>query len=226
MKKNLPSNEYILIHRNINENLVVCKNPTAFYIWVKCLLRANFKDTIFYLGKKKIKLKRGQFLISYPKFSKEISISQTTLYDWISIFQKERMLERKSYSKYTVISILNYNRYQQGRKVVRKMAGKVTGKQSESKKKRKITNAFIEKMEKSEEFRWLDIEDQHKRWKDWKASKDKRFKNNQAAFRNWLRKANDFLYEKQPELKNKKKTKKKRVKDWHVEQLKKKGVLK
>jgi hypothetical protein len=134
-KKKKPTSGFISLHRSINENTVVCKNPTAFYIWVKCLLRANFKNTTFYLGKKKISLKKGQFLISYPKFSDEIGVSQTTLYDWILIFEKERMIERKSYSKYTVISILNYSYYQQVRKVFRKMAGKQTGKQKESKKK-------------------------------------------------------------------------------------------
>jgi hypothetical protein len=45
----------------------------------------------------------------------------------------------------------------------------------------------------------LDVNNEYEKWKDWMAAKGKTFKNYQAAFRNWLRNAEEFKKEKQPE---------------------------
>lgn len=90
------------------------------------------------------------------------------------------------------------------------------------KRKKEISPIFLKKLKEDEKYRWLDVDDQLERWKDWKSSRGRAFKNNQAAFRNWLRKSLDFLYQKQPELKGKKKEKPR--KDWHAEHhLEKRG---
>jgi hypothetical protein len=44
-------------------------------------------------------------------------------------------------------------------------------------------------------FRGIDVGHELEKFDDWKAAKGKRFKDDRAAFRNWLRKAEEFALE-------------------------------
>lgn len=44
-------------------------------------------------------------------------------------------------------------------------------------------------------FRGVDVEREYAKFLDWKEAKGRRFKDDRAAFRNWLRKAEDFAGE-------------------------------
>lgn len=83
------------------------KNTTRLFI--HCLLKANWKDGKFE-GKE---IKRGSFVTSLPKLSEETGLSiqqvRTSLKHLISTGE----LTDKSYTKFRVITIVNYDKYQE-----------------------------------------------------------------------------------------------------------------
>jgi len=48
-------------------------------------------------------------------------------------------------------------------------------------------------------FRLVNVEDEYEKFEDYKKSTGRRYKDNRAAFRNWLRKAVSFVVEKNPD---------------------------
>jgi len=215
----------IWLHRKLLEDIIF-DNEKGLKVWLWCLLKASWKERIVLLGRNKIKINKGQFIFGREKASEELKMSPSTAYFWMRFLRVNSYINIKTTNKYSIISVKNWQKYQSvNSKVNNKKTTKRQQKDTNNKvnkvnkvnKRReggKISLPFIKKLKENEKFRWLDIDDELERWKDWKTSKGRVFKNNQAAFRNWLRKSLDFLYEKQPELKGRKKEKPRR--DWHA----------
>lgn len=78
-------------------------------LFIHCLLKANYKDKEW----KGITIKRGSFVTSLPKLSEEtgLTVQQTrTSLDKLILTNN---ITNKSYTKYRVISIVNYESYQE-----------------------------------------------------------------------------------------------------------------
>ena len=205
-------NGWVKLHRKIKDNLV-WTNDKALKIFINCLFRANFEDKTIFVGRKKVKLKAGQFVTSYPKFAQEVGYSQSTAYYWLELLELERMIERLPKGSYTIITVLNYDRYQGiERKVERLKKGQRKVKETEkkdkkekkdknkrestpkkpNKKNRDILNSseFVSLMQK--EFPALDVKQELLKAEDWLRAKGRRYKDYTAFARNWLRKAEEF----------------------------------
>ena len=64
-----------------------------------------------------------------------------------------------------------------------------------SKERVVITPTFLNQLKEDNEFRLCKIDYELKKWQDWKLANGKSPENNQASFRNWLRKAIEFSKE-------------------------------
>ena len=105
-------NGWIKIHRKILNNLIF-ENEKALKIWLWCLLEANHRDNSCLVGRQKIILKRGQFLFGSLKAKNELKMAIGTIWYWLNFFKSENQIKIKSTNKYSIITIINYNRYQQ-----------------------------------------------------------------------------------------------------------------
>lgn len=81
----------------------------AFTIWMHVLLLANWTDGYF----KGNPIKRGELVTSINNLMLVTGIkSDNTIRKWLKIFENEKMITLKSTNKYTHISIVNYDKFQ------------------------------------------------------------------------------------------------------------------
>lgn len=104
-------NGYVCLWRK-SLNSLVFGNEKCWKIWCWCLMRANFKENTFLLGRKKITIKPGQFVMGLKKSKEELDLAVSTIHYWLSFLEDEEMVELKKTNKYTIITIKNWKDYQ------------------------------------------------------------------------------------------------------------------
>ena len=98
---------FIVIQRKITEwQYFDC--PTALYLWIRILVKANWKDGWF-AGKP---IPRGSFATSIGNFADEINLHPNTVRKWLKKFEQAGQITVKSTNKYTLITVVNYAKYQ------------------------------------------------------------------------------------------------------------------
>lgn len=78
-------------------------------LFIHCLLSANWRDGKF----EDIEIKRGSFVTSYRKLSEELNLSIQNIRTSISHLKLTGELTFTKHSKFLIITINNYNEYQQ-----------------------------------------------------------------------------------------------------------------
>jgi len=112
---------WIKLHRKIIDSDVFA-DPMLFKLWCLCLLKANHKESHYKIDgvNMPVKMSPGQFITGryelhkefYPRKRKK-NKSAITLWRKLQILENMDILNIKSYTKYSIISILNWNKYQQ-----------------------------------------------------------------------------------------------------------------
>ena len=102
---------WIKLHRKLLDNPIF-ENEKALKIWIWFLLKATHTEREQLVGLQVIKLKKGQFIIGRKKASKELNINESTIYKYIKVFEKLKMITTKSNNKLTVVSIEKWEDYQ------------------------------------------------------------------------------------------------------------------
>ena len=115
------NNGYVKLWRKSMINTIF-DDANLWKLWTMCLMLASHKEhEIIPDGLlKKIIIKQGQFITGrsilhqdyYPKKHKE-NKSPITLWRWMQFLQKCEYLNIKSTTKYSIVSILNWELYQQ-----------------------------------------------------------------------------------------------------------------
>lgn len=100
-------NEYIKLNRKIIR-WEWYMNINVKTLFIHCLLKANWKDGRFE-GKE---IKRGSFVTSLEKLSIETGMSVRQIRTALDKLQMTGELTSKSYSKYRIITVVNYTQYQ------------------------------------------------------------------------------------------------------------------
>lgn len=153
-------NGCILLSRALLDS-VVFQNEKWLKVWVWCLLRANFKEKSVPVktgaGFSVVDVQRGQFIFGRNKNAKDLNMPPSTLWKVILKLEKLGNLNTQRNSHYTIITICNYDLYQDLNSY--KGTPKVTGKEqpsdnqgtqiiNESKKVRnKVKNTFSNEFE-------------------------------------------------------------------------------
>ena len=83
-------------------------DQNTFRLFIYCLLRANYSDTNW----RGIEVKRGSFITSLNTLSADINMSKQQVRTSLNKLQSTGELTQKSHSKYSVITINNYESYQ------------------------------------------------------------------------------------------------------------------
>lgn len=107
----MQDNWFIKLHRKLLDN-PIATNPLLIWLFCYLLLLVSYKDHIFFLWKIKIEQKRGEAIISKKDIAKWFGISRATLSSYLSILHSEHIIDIKSTNKYTVLTIVNRDKYQ------------------------------------------------------------------------------------------------------------------
>ncbi len=121
-----------MLHRQLRENPIY-KNSKAVHCWIECLLRAHHSTKDYYLGRKKITLKQGEFIIGRKEFGQSVGISASTAWFWLERFEVDSMLDIKRTPKGCLCKVKNWKNYQEvDSKVVQKKCEKSVKKNTDN----------------------------------------------------------------------------------------------
>ena len=103
---------WIPIYRKIQDNHLWEDKPFAKgQAWIDLLLLANHEDRKVVLGNEIIEVKCGSFISSIEKLRLRWGWSNTKVINFLKLLENDGMLIRKSDTKKTVITIVNYGDY-------------------------------------------------------------------------------------------------------------------
>lgn len=102
---------WISINRRL-QNKSWYRKSEYVHVWLHLLLNANHEDKKILIGNKEIEIKRGQLLTSRRKISEKTNVQETLVYRILKLFESVHQIEQQKTNKYTVITIVNYDKYQ------------------------------------------------------------------------------------------------------------------
>ena len=85
---------------------------SKFEAWIDLLLEANHTDKDWIVGNEVIPVKRGSFITSEIQLMERWQWSKSKVRAYLILLQSENMIIKKSDTKKTTISIVNYDNYQ------------------------------------------------------------------------------------------------------------------
>jgi len=102
---------WITIHRKIKDSAIY-RDSQAVHLWIHLLLSANHKENKMLIGNKVIEIKRGQILTGRKSLSSATGINEHKIDRLLKTFEKCDQIKQQTFSKYRVVSIVNYDSHQ------------------------------------------------------------------------------------------------------------------
>lgn len=90
----------------------IWKNPLHAVRWIELISMAHFEPCVIELGKKDISLERGQFVTTTRQLQGKWLTNAKTVLAFLSLLEKNGMIICKKTSEITIISIVNFDKYQ------------------------------------------------------------------------------------------------------------------
>jgi hypothetical protein len=106
---------FILTWRKIMETSFY-KNSYCFHLAMHLLLKANHQDKEIIFNGKPILIKRGSCIVGRKTLSEDTGIAQSTVRNKLASLRQCGFLDSKSTNKFSIITILNYDNYQNYKK--------------------------------------------------------------------------------------------------------------
>jgi len=155
---------WIKLSTQIQDHWIWKKHEYA-YAWVDLLMLVNRSDNKMMVDNELITIKRGQTLTSMCKLAKRWDWSRNKTYKFILALEKDGMLKRKSTTHYTMLTIVNYGKYQDKGATVRTTKGttvdttegqhpehNIRRDKKEKEEKESVPAASVEALDAEEEF--------------------------------------------------------------------------
>jgi hypothetical protein len=198
---------WIKLHRDIKHHWVFQRGD-YLKAWLFLILRANHKDnkTLFSdIIPEIVEIKRGEVVTSLNILGKELGWSTSKVRRFLKKLQKDNMIVMKNEKRWTHLSISNYDTYQDVRHTDETPATRerITGdnnrrmnKNDKNEKKSLSKEEQLNKIkdniaELKKKFPNVNVQFEFDKMSDWLLSSGKRYKNYNAFFNNWLRKAQE-----------------------------------
>lgn len=110
---------WISLHRKLQEHEIYA-DPYMLKLWIHCLLKASHKERNQLIGNQVVNLEVGQFITGRKALANEFNrgaknnhnISDSTLWRWLLLFEQLQMLNIKKTTKYSVVTVVNWCKYQ------------------------------------------------------------------------------------------------------------------
>ncbi|KAF0362162.1 conserved phage C-terminal domain-containing protein [Pediococcus acidilactici] len=111
---------WISIYRKI-QNSFVWTNSDQLKLWLLILMKANHSENKFLFNGEELSVSKGQMVTGVNVLASDFNegvkpvnrVAGRTLWRWLKKFEKEQMLSIESTPKYSVITVLNWDEYQQ-----------------------------------------------------------------------------------------------------------------
>ena len=115
---------WISLHRKFRESYFY-KHSHAVHVWIECLLRASHNERFSTIGRKKVTLKPGTFIMGRKELGQAIGMPPSTAWYWMQQFKVDKMVDIQSMHNGSLVTVLNWVEYQDlDTKVVRKKTAK------------------------------------------------------------------------------------------------------
>ena len=140
---------FVLLSRKIfNSKTFSSLNAIQKLITIYLILMANHKDNVWWDNheKKFIEIKRGSFITSIEQIKKKIKdklVTPKKIRLILSTLEKMQFLAIKTTNKYTLVTILKYDLYQNGDNYKGKQKGKLRASKGQGKGKLRATNKNV-----------------------------------------------------------------------------------
>ncbi len=102
---------WIAISRDIDRHWIWL-DARRFQMWVQMILWAQYQDGDVSIGNKSIRLRRGQFVTTLKVLAGYMRCSKQTVLTFLRVLESSQMIKREKNAKYTIITIVNYDKYQ------------------------------------------------------------------------------------------------------------------
>ena len=103
---------YIKIYRKFMDTSIYF-NSQAVHLFLHLLLKANYKDRKIIFNNQTVELKSGQFITGRKTLAEETSINESKIYRLLDVFSSEGLIEQQTNRQYSIVTILNWNEYQE-----------------------------------------------------------------------------------------------------------------
>lgn len=103
-------------HRQIFDNPICTKDAEYFFVWVYILNEAKFEETRDLFKNEEIILAKGQLLTTVKDISTELNINESKVNRILKKLEIEKQIERRASNKKTLITVLNWEKYQSDEK--------------------------------------------------------------------------------------------------------------
>ena len=106
---------WIKLHREISKHWIYPSRRkfTEYEAWLDLLMRTNWKEGKAKIDKTVVEVDRGQFITSQLKLSIDWMWSRSETRNFLNMLEKDKMIDRQSTTKYTMITICNFDSYQE-----------------------------------------------------------------------------------------------------------------
>lgn len=102
---------WIKIHRDITRHWIF-RDAEKFKWWMDMLFLASYEDNRTLVKNQITEIKRGQFIGSISFFVKRWEVSKDRVINFLKLLQSDGMIDKKSDKNVTIITICNYESYQ------------------------------------------------------------------------------------------------------------------
>ena len=102
---------WISLHRSSTEHWVYA-DAAYWKMWTTMLIKANHKERNILFNGSLVRLKRGEFVFGRTKFSQETKTPVSKVRRLLELLKSDQMISQQKFNKYSIISILNYDQYQ------------------------------------------------------------------------------------------------------------------
>lgn len=113
------------------------KNHKLWAFWSWCLMKASYRHVKITVGCQEVVLEPGQFVFGRNAASKELNMTEQNIRTIVRFLEKSENLTIKSTNKFSIISIVNWDRYQSNENVNQPSNQQTTNQQLTTNKKEK-----------------------------------------------------------------------------------------
>ena len=123
---------WLKLHRSIMTSSVFSNSKLLkFWIWILC--KAFTVPSKVTVGLQEVDVDKGQFVFGRFAAANELQMTNSTVYKYLKLLEKERMVVVKSNNKFSIVSVVNWCDYQDKKeKEEQQSNNKVTPKEQQS----------------------------------------------------------------------------------------------
>lgn len=101
------------MHRKIEKNPIVCKDNDYFRVWHHLIYNATHQPQHVIFNNEKIEIKPGQYITGRKQIADACNVSESKAERILKWFENDQQIEQQTSSKGRLITIVNWEKYQQ-----------------------------------------------------------------------------------------------------------------